>query len=145
MDLAIGFIGFLLGLLVGMGAMLVKSRYESGSQNTKQMLASCQQEKAQLKQDWQDNLATFRAVATNLQEISEQINTQVVDAEKLIHTEEQNPAFPFFSKEATQILQNADVDTRQNRNVSNQPLDYSGGASGVFSGTAKTKLEKEAS
>lgn len=145
MDLAIGFIGFLLGLLVGMGAILVKNRFESGSQNTKQLLATCQQEKAQLKQDWQDNLATFRAVATNLNEISEQINTQVADAEKLLHTEEHNPAFPFFSKEATKILQNADTDTRQNRNISDQPLDYSGGASGVFSGNHKRNLEKEAS
>jgi uncharacterized membrane-anchored protein YhcB (DUF1043 family) len=145
MDLAIGFIGFLLGLLIGMGAVLLKNRMESGNQNTKQMLATCQQEKAQMKQDWQDNLATFRAVATNLQDISEQINAHVNESEKLLHTESNAPSFPFFSKEATQILQNAGQDGRQNRPVSDQPLDYSGGASGVFTGNPHSvKTAKEA-
>jgi len=138
MQVAIDIIVFALGLFVGIGFMMMKTKMTSGSAQAKQQLSNCQQENAQLKQNWQDNLAAFRSVATNLHEMSQHIDSQIEDAEQILKDEKQTPAFPFFSKEATSILASANRKTREEPNIDNQPLDYSGSASGVFKGTINT-------
>lgn len=135
MQVAIDIIVFALGLFIGIGFMMVKSKMTSGSSQTKQQLNHCQQENAQLKQNWQDNLAAFRSVATNLHEMSQHIDNQIEDAEQILKDDKQAPAFPFFSKEATSILASANRKPREKSNIDNQPLDYSGSASGVFKGS----------
>lgn len=136
MDLVTGIIVFLFGLATGVGAMIFRNKVDSGSQQTKAELAQCQQQNSQLKQDWQDNLATFRSIATNLDEMSNHIHKQIKDAEHLMSEKPSTPAFPFFSKETTQFLQTKDSNFRETSSVSSQPLDYSGKASGVFQGEA---------
>lgn len=143
MEIAIGIILFLFGLSVGIGFMMLKAKYSDGSATTKQQLESCMQQNAQMKLDWQDSLASFKSLATSMHEISEQMNSRVIEAERLHFEEKQTPAFPFFSKEATQILQNAEQDKRLSSNISDQPVDYPEAASGVFSGN--TELNKERS
>jgi uncharacterized membrane-anchored protein YhcB (DUF1043 family) len=143
MQIAIDIIVFALGLIAGIGIMIIKIRMTSGSPQTKQELNNCQQENAQLKQNWQDNLAAFRSVATNLHEMSQHIDNQIEDAEQLLKDDKQPPAFPFFSKEATHILANANRKPRDKSNLDNQPLDYSGSASGVFKGSINTQINED--
>lgn len=134
MELVTGLFVFLLGVIAGVGGMLIRNKVDSGSQQTKAELAQCQQQNAQLRQDWQDHLATFRSIATNLDEMSNHIHKQVEDAEHLLSDKSSTPAFPFFSKETTHFLQTKDSKLREKSSVSSQPLDYSGKASGVFQG-----------
>ena len=134
MDLVSGVLVFVVGLVSGVGIMFARNKWDNGSQQTKQELTRIQQEHAQLKQDWQDHLATFKSVATNLNEMSNHIQTQIEDAENLLTQQPKSPAFPFFSKEATQFLQSAETSKREKVEVSDQPLDYSGKSSGVFQG-----------
>ncbi len=144
MQVGIDIIVFALGFFVGIGVMLIKLRMSSGSAQTKEALNSCQQENAQLKQNWQDNLAAFRSVATNLHEMSKHIDHQIEDAEHILKDEKQAPAFPFFSKEATSILANANRrDSKKETKIDNQPLDYSGSASGVFKGAAQVSDDND--
>lgn len=143
MQVAIDIIVFALGFFVGIGFMMLKSKFTSGSLQTKQELNHCQQENAQLKQNWQDNLAAFRSVATNLHEMSKHIDNQIEDAEHILKNEKSTPAFPFFSKEATSILASANSKPREKSNIDNQPLDYSGSASGVFKGSINTKTSED--
>jgi uncharacterized membrane-anchored protein YhcB (DUF1043 family) len=135
METVIGIMVFALGLIAGIGIMILRTRMTTGSLQTKEALSSCQQENAQLKQNWQDNLAAFRSVATNLHEMSKHIDSQIEDAEHILEDEKQPPAFPFFSKEATSILSNSYRKPKEELNSDNQPLDYSGSASGVFKGS----------
>jgi len=137
MELVSGILVFVVGLATGVGIMIARNRLDSGSQQVKKALSECQQSNAQLKQEWQDHLATFRSVATNLNEMSSHIQAQVEDAEQLLNPPATSNAFPFFSKEATQILQSAGPDKRERSQVSDQPLDYSNTASGVFQGNQK--------
>jgi uncharacterized membrane-anchored protein YhcB (DUF1043 family) len=143
MQVGIDIIVFGLGFFVGIGFMMMKSKFTSGSLQTKQELNHCQQENAQLKQNWQDNLAAFRSVATNLHEMSQHIDNQIEDAEHILKDKKQTPAFPFFSKEATNILVSANGKPREKSNVDNQPLDYSGSASGVFKGATTLKPKED--
>lgn len=139
MEIVIDIMVFALGLIVGIGIMILRARMTSGSLQAKEALSNCQQENAQLKQNWQDNLAAFRSVATNLHEMSKHIDNQIEDAEHILEDEKQSPAFPFFSKEATSILSNANREQKEDHNIDNQPLDYSGSASGVFKGSNNIK------
>ena len=134
MQVGIDIIVFALGFFVGIGFMMVKSKFTQNASQTKQELSHCQQENAELKQNWQDNLAAFRSVATNLHEMSQHIDNQIEDAEQILKAQQQTPVFPFFSKEASQILASADRTHREKSSLDNQPLDYSGSASGVFKG-----------
>ena len=143
MQVAIDIIVFALGLFVGIGFMMMKARMTSGSAQAKQQLNNCQQENAQLKQNWQDNLAAFRSVATNLHEMSKHIDNQIEDAELLLKDDKAAPAFPFFSKEATSILASAKNKPREVSNLDNQPLDYSDSASGVFKGDTTIKAKED--
>ncbi|GHB66988.1 hypothetical protein GCM10008107_15520 [Psychrosphaera saromensis] len=135
METVIDIMVFALGVVVGIGIMILRTRMASGSLQAKEALSNCQQENAQLKQNWQDNLAAFRSVATNLHEMSKHIDNQIEDAEHILEDEKQPPAFPFFSKEATNILSKAHRKPKEESNIDNQPLDYSGSASGVFKGS----------
>jgi len=134
MDLVTGILVFSVGLVSGLAIMYARNKWDNGSQQAKQELNRVQQEHAQLKQDWQDHLASFKSVATNLNEMSNHIQTQIEDAESLLNRKAESPAFPFFSKEATQFLQSAESTKRDKVQVSDQPLDYSGKSSGVFQG-----------
>jgi len=137
MELVSGILLFVVGVSTGMAIMFARNKWDTGSQQAKQALSKCQQDNAQLKQEWQDHLATFRSVATNLNEMSNHISAQIEDAEQLMKQPTHAPSFPFFSKEATQILQSAGPDKRQRTQISDQPLDYSNSASGVFQGEQK--------
>ena len=53
--------------------------------------------------------------------------------------QDKSPAFPFFSSEATNILKSANRKERKDIKIDNQPLDYSGSASGLFQGSAAEK------
>jgi uncharacterized membrane-anchored protein YhcB (DUF1043 family) len=143
METVIDIMVFALGLIVGIGIMILRTRMTSGSLQAKEALSSCQQENAQLKQNWQDNLAAFRSVATNLHEMSKHIDNQIEDAEHILKDKKQTPAFPFFTKEATNILVSANGKPREKSNVDNQPLDYSGSASGVFKGATTLKPKED--
>lgn len=134
MELVLDFAVFALGIALGMTIMYLRSRSAAGPKLAKEQLNACQQENAQLKQNWQDHIAEYRSIARNLQEMSHHIELQIDDAEQIIRPQEQSPAFPFFSKEATHILKNANRKPRSKTTTDNQPLDYSGKASGVFSG-----------
>lgn len=145
MEIMVVVVSFIIGLIVGIGAMFMRNKLDSGVQQTKRELTVCRQENAQIKQEWQDNLAVFRSVSTNLKELSKHIDRQVDDAEKQITKEYTTTAFPFFSNEATQILRENAETPRVKQDVSSQPLDYSGSASGVFNGTPlREKVEQEA-
>lgn len=134
MEMLTGFLLFLFGVIVGIAVVFLRNKLGSNSQQAQTALAQCQQEQAQLKQDWQDQIAQFRSVATSLDEISRHINNNIKDAEGLLNKEPEAPAFPFFSKEATEILQSADSTPRKKATLSDQPLDYSATKSGVFQG-----------
>ena len=67
MEIAIDLIVFALGVLVGVGAMFARNKFNSDNQQTQNELNACQQENAQLKQNWQDHLADYRSLATNLE------------------------------------------------------------------------------
>jgi uncharacterized membrane-anchored protein YhcB (DUF1043 family) len=75
--------------------------------------------------------------------MSQHIDNQIEDAEQLLKDDKQTPAFPFFSKEATHILANANRKPRDKSNLDNQPLDYSGSASGVFKGSINTPINED--
>lgn len=144
MELALEFIVFAVGVLVGMAVMFARTKYSGDNQQIEKELNACQQENAMLKQSWQDHLAEYRSLATNLKEMSAHIDNQVEDAEILLTAQEQAPAFPFFSNEATNILKNASRKKRSANQIDNQPLDYSGSASGLFQGAAaETAVEKK--
>lgn len=134
MELATVIFVFIFGLCSGVALMLLKQRLDSGSQQTQQALDTCQQENAQLKQNWQDHLDEYRSLATNLQEMSAHINSQVEDAEQILTSDNKAPAFPFFSAEATHILKNVSRKKRDKSKLDNQPLDYSGASTGLFQG-----------
>ena len=134
MELLTGVLLFVVGVAAGVLIMMARNKWDSGAQQAKQELSRCQLENSQIRQDWQDHLATFKSVATNLNEMSTHINSQIDDAEQLLRKPAKAPAFPFFSQEATQFLQNAEVEKREKAQISDQPLDYSGKASGVFQG-----------
>lgn len=134
MDFVSGVIVFLIGVVCGAGLIVLRNKFNSESQQVQKALQSCEQQNAQLKQEWQDHIATFRSVATNLDEMARHIDQQITDSEQLLSQPESKAHFPFFSKEATQFLQNADSDKRKRSSVSDQPLDYSGSASGLFQG-----------
>ena len=134
MDLVSGFLVFLFGVICGAAIMLLRNKFSGENQQVQSALQACEQQNAQLKQEWQDHIATFRSVATNLDEMSRHIQQQIDDSEQMLTQPNNKSHFPFFSKEATQFLQNADSDKRQTSSVSNQPLDYSGSASGLFQG-----------
>ena len=144
MEIAIDLIVFAFGVVVGAGAMFARFKLGTDNQETQQELNTCQQENAQLKQNWQDHLADYRSLATNLKEMSEHIENQVEDAEQVLSEQDKGPAFPFFSNEATDILKNANRKKRKDVAIDNQPLDYSGSASGLFQGSpnAETSVEK---
>ncbi len=143
MEVAIDLIVFALGVLVGVGAMFARNKFNSDNQQTQNELNACQQENAQLKQNWQDHLADYRSLATNLKEMSAHIENQVEDAENVLAEQDQSPAFPFFSSEATKILKSANRKERKDIKIDNQPLDYSGSASGLFHGSAaESQAEK---
>ena len=143
MEVAIDLIVFALGVLVGVGAMFARNKFNSDNQQTQNELNACQQENAQLKQNWQDHLADYRSLATNLKEMSAHIENQVEDAENVLAEQDQAPAFPFFSSEATKILKSANRKERKDIKIDNQPLDYSGSASGLFQGSAaESQAEK---
>jgi uncharacterized membrane-anchored protein YhcB (DUF1043 family) len=144
MDVAIDLIVFVFGIAVGAGAMYARFKLNSDTQQTQKELNACQQENAQLKQNWQDHLAEYRSLATNLKEMSAHINGQIEDAEQVLAEQDKGPAFPFFSSEATHILKNANRKKREDIKIDNQPLDYSGSASGLFQGAnaSETPAEK---
>lgn len=141
MEILTGILLFLLGLIAGIGIMLLRGKWDSGVQQTQTALNQCQQDQAQLKQDWQDQLAQFRSVATNLDEMSRHINSNIQEAESLLNKAPKTPSFPFFSKEATEILQSADSKKREKTMLSDQPLDYSSTKSGVFEGENSNKKQ----
>lgn len=143
MEIAVDLIVFVLGVVLGAGAMFARNKLSSDNQQTQQELNACQQENAQLKQNWQDHLADYRSLATNLKEMSEHIGNQVEDAEQVLSEREKVPAFPFFSSEATDILKNANRKKRKDVAIDNQPLDYSGSASGLFQGTPSQEASTE--
>lgn len=134
MEILTGILLFLLGVITGVAAIFFRNKWDSGTQQAQNALNQCQQENAQIKQDWQDQLAQFRSVATNLDEMARHINTNIQEAESLLTKEPKAPSFPFFSKEATEILQSADSKPRAKSQLSDQPLDYSSKKSGVFQG-----------
>ena len=141
MELATVVFVFIFGLCSGVALMLLKQRLGTSSQQTQKALDTCQQENAQLKQNWQDHLDEYRSLATNLQEMSAHINHQIEDAEQLLTSENNAPAFPFFSAEATNILKNVNRKKRDKSTLDNQPLDYSGSATGLFQGDSSTKTQ----
>lgn len=143
MEIAVDLIVFVLGVVVGAGAMFARNKLGSDNQQTQQELNACQQENAQLKQNWQDHLADYRSLATNLKEMSEHIENQVEDAEQVLSEREKAPAFPFFSSEATDILKKANRKKRKDIAIDNQPLDYSGSASGLFQGSPNSEAPAE--
>lgn len=143
MEIAVDLMVFALGLIAGVGAMMLRTKLSSDNQQTKNLLNQCQQQNAQLQQLWQDHIAEYRSIATNLEEMSGHIHRQIEDAEAVLAPEQQGPSFPFFSKEATQILTNANRKKRIKAEVSDQPLDYSGKASGVFQGQAAVETNKD--
>ena len=143
MEIAVDLIVFALGVVVGVGAMFARNKFGSDNQQTQQELNACQQENAQLKQNWQDHLADYRSLATNLKEMSAHIESQVEDAEQVLSDQDTAPAFPFFSSEATDILKNANRKKRKDVSIDNQPLDYSGSASGLFQGSPTQEASAE--
>jgi uncharacterized membrane-anchored protein YhcB (DUF1043 family) len=142
MDIMMGVGIFFLGVLAGAGLMFTRNKLDAGVQQTKKELTVCRQENAQLKQEWQDNLAVFRSVSTNLKEVSQHIDRQIDDAEKQLAKEYTTTAYPFFSDEATQILKENAEGPRVKNDISSQPLDYSGSASGVFNGEPVAEEKK---
>lgn len=145
MELATEIIVFILGVGVGIAVMFARAKYSGDNKQIEKELNACQQENAMLKQSWQDHLAEYRSLATNLKEMSAHIEGQVEDAEHLLTAQEKAPAFPFFSTEATNILKNADRKKRRDSTNDNQPLDYSGSASGLFQGAANKEIAAEKS
>jgi len=143
MDIAIDLIVFAFGIVVGAGAMFARFKLGSDNQQLQQELSVCQQDNAQLKQNWQDHLAEYRSLATNLKELSAHIDSQVEDAEYVLSEQDQTPAFPFFSTEATTILKNANRTKRKDIKIDKQPVDYSGSASGLFQGTPTDEAPTE--
>ena len=141
MELATVVFVFIFGLCSGVALMLLKQRLGTSSQQTQKALDTCQQENAQLKQNWQDHLDEYRSLATNLQEMSAHINHQIEDAEQLLTSDNKAPAFPFFSAEATNILKNVNRKKRDKSTLDNQPLDYSGSSTGLFQGDSSTKTQ----
>ena len=123
---------FILGLCSGALLMFLKQRLDDGSQSMEKALNSCQQENAQLKQNWQDQLADYRSLATNLQEMSQHIQNQVDDAEQILTAEPTRASIPFFSTEATNILKSVSRKKREKAAINDQPLDYSDSGSGLF-------------
>lgn len=138
MEILTGILLFLLGVITGVAIILLRNKWDAGAQQAQSALNQCQQENAQIKQEWQDQLAQFRSVATNLDEMSRHISSNIQEAEALLTKEAKAPAFPFFSKEATEILQSADSKRREKTQLSDQPLDYSSTNSGVFQGELKS-------
>ncbi len=134
---------FLVGIIVGVAVMVLKNRFAPNNNEVKQQLISLQQEQAQLKHEWEEQIVAYKGLAKNLDQISAQINQHIDDAESLIAKKDDAPAFPFFSNEATEILKKAQRDKREKVTSSDQPLDYSNAGSGVFKGiTPKAPIEK---
>ena len=111
MEILTGILLFLLGVITGVVAIIYRNKWDKGAQQ-----------------------AQTASVATNLDEMSRHITANIQEAESLLTKEQKVPAFPFFSKEATEILQSADSKRREKSQLSDQPLDYSSKKSGVFQG-----------
>jgi uncharacterized membrane-anchored protein YhcB (DUF1043 family) len=142
MQFATEILMLLLGIIIGGGAAWLYNNKQGDSRQAKSRLEKCEQQNAQLKQDWQDHIAEYRSIATNLAEMSSHIERQIEDAEGLLKPQEDNgPQFPFFSSEATEILKSVNRKKREKSVIDNQPLDYSGKASGVFQGQPESYKE----
>ncbi len=140
MELINAFIFFLIGVVVGVSLMLLRNRLSNNSNDIKNQLEQYKQENAQVKQEWQDQLISFKSISNQLNELSGQIDQQVSDAQQVLHKAPINNAFPFFSKEATDFLQNSKPKKRGKELPSDQPLDYSNTGSGVFKGISPEKV-----
>lgn len=139
MEFINAFIIFLVGIIVGIAIVIARNKFFQNSSSTKEQLAQCQQEQALLKQEWQDQLANYKTLASQLEGITNTINNNIADAEHLMQKAESAPAFPFFSEEATEFLKTNPQQPRKKSETENQPLDYSATASGVFKGVAPEK------
>ncbi|GAA0294155.1 ZapG family protein [Psychrosphaera haliotis] len=143
MEIINGFIFFLVGVLAGIAFMIIRSKFSPGSNEVKTQLELYKQDNAQLKQEWQDQLVTYKTISSQLNELSTQIDQQVGDANQILHKAPANNAFPFFSNEATEFLKTTTPEKREKVNLSDQPLDYSNAGSGVFKGvTPENTVEK---
>ena len=125
---------FLVGIVVGVSSMLLRSRLSPSSNDVKQQLITLQQEQAQIQHEWDEQNVAYRKLAKDLNAISSQIEQHVDDAENVLKRPVSNNAFPFFSSEATEFLKTAQREKREKVTASNQPLDYSNAGSGVFKG-----------
>lgn len=144
MEFINGVIFFLIGVLAGIAFMLIRNKLSPGSNEIKTQLELYKQDNAQLKQEWQDQLVTYKTISSQLNELSSQIDQQVSDANQVLHKAPASNAFPFFSKEATEFLKTTQSEKRQKSNLSNQPLDYSNAGSGVFKGVPqKNNIENK--
>lgn len=141
MDLVSNILILVLGAILGGGAMWIYFNRQGDSRQAQNKLELCEQQNAQLRQDWQDHLADYRSIATNLAELSGHIERQVNDAETLLLPKDTSNSIPFFSSEATEILKSVNRKKRAKVTLDNQPLDYSEQASGVFKGQADKSKE----
>lgn len=139
MEFINAFIIFLVGIVAGISIVIAKNKFFQNSPQIKDQLEQCQQEHAALKQEWQDQLASYKALASQLSEMSSTITNNVSDAENLLQKADAAPAFPFFSQEATEFLKQTPQQPRQKSATENQPLDYSSSGSGVFKGVPPKK------
>lgn len=97
-----------------------------------------------LRQEFQDQIASAKSLANQLNEMANTVNAQVAEAETLVVKADAGPAFPFFSQEATEFLKKTPQQPRKKSQMENQPLDYSEAASGVFKGvTPSPEIEKQ--
>lgn len=130
---------FLVGIVAGISIVIAKNKFLQNSPQLKDQLEQCQQEHAALKQEWQDQLASYKSLSTQLNEMATKIANNVNDAEQLMQKADSAPAFPFFSQEATEFLKQTPQQPRQKKETENQPLDYSSSGSGVFKGVPPKK------
>ena len=144
MEIINGVIFFLIGVLAGISLMIIRNKYSLGNNELKTQLELHKQDNAQLKQEWQDQLVTYKTISSRLNELAGQIDQQVGDANQILHKAPANNAFPFFSNEATEFLKTTTSEKREKVNLSDQPLDYSNAGSGVFKGiTPENTVEKK--
>ena len=129
---------FISGIAVGIGIVFLRSKLQSDALKPEELLKHSQQENVQLKQGWQDNVDDFKDIASALEVLSEKVQTNIKEAEQQLTEPKPDSQIPFFSTEATEILQVADSDSRKVTTSESQPLDYSNGSSGVFKGTPPT-------
>jgi uncharacterized membrane-anchored protein YhcB (DUF1043 family) len=125
---------FLVGIVVGVSAMLLRGRLTPNGNEVKQQLINLQQEQAHMQHEWDEQNIAYQKLAKNLSAISSQIEQQVEDAKNVLHKAPKPNTFPFFSNEATEFLKTTHREKREKVSTSNQPLDYSNAGSGVFKG-----------